>query len=196
MKSPVKIYIILFFLNSSLYAQNSFKNNFSIKPFNANAIGLGLGMQYERYLDSSRNFSLVIPVDFSVELTETNWNNDQFGINTNPGLRLYFKEPRAFNWYIGTSIIIGTSRESGIGYDWQLQKDFTYIQNRFQFGTYVNVGFKGTIAKRFTYNVELGNGIRLIDKYTTTMDGLQQPISNTNRSKYIASILAGIGYNF
>lgn len=133
MKSFVKGLTILFCLTSSLYAQNSYLNNFSIKPFNANAIGLGLGMQYERYLDSSRNFSFVLPVDFSVELTETNWNNDQFGINTNPGVRLYFKEPRTFNWYIGTSLLVGTSRESGIGYDWQLQKEFSYTQNRFQF---------------------------------------------------------------
>lgn len=195
MKLPIRVYLLFFSLTSSLYAQNNYKNNFSLKPFNANAIGLGLGMQYERYLDSSRNFSFVLPVDFSLELTETNWNNDQFGINTNPGVRLYFKEPRSFNWYIGTSLILGHSNETQWSHD-PVGVPIKISTVRLQFGTYVNVGFKGTITNRFTYNVELGNGLRLVDKFTTKVDNIVQPNFSYNRGKYIASVCAGFGYNF
>lgn len=191
MKKSIFIAIIALVYSSS-FGQYS-KNNLTLKPFNANNIGLGIGFHYERYIDSSQNLSLVIPFNYSFEIANSNKyggniNDNSFGIDINPGIRFYFVEPRNFNWYIGSSFIFG--------YENVDIKDLnnTVLNNysRNIFGSLINVGFKGTIKQKFTYNVEFGNGLKFIDKISSTSNIIYP---NPN-SRYMASIMAGFGYNF
>lgn len=192
-KSIIVLCSLIAFINSNAQQNLKFKNNLTIKPFNANNIGLGIGIHYERYLDSTNNFSLVFPVNYSFEVANNNYgggyNNNSFGIDINPGIRFYFVEPRSFNWYIGCSFLYGYENSEYAYYD---PVGSIYYDNytRNTFGSLINVGFKGTIKQRFTYNVEFGNGLKFIDKSSQTT------INMTNNSRYMASILAGFGYNF
>lgn len=167
-----------------------YKNSLMFKPFNISSLGLGMGIMFERYLDNTNNFSITIPVNYVLGVN----NNNQYyygyvveqGFEANPGFRFYFVEPRKFNWYIGTSVMYGITQ--GYSYDVNLGK---YSLNHSIFGSIINVGFKGTIKERFTYNVDMGNGIRLLDKYS-------DPNYNygNNKERYLGSFHVGFGYNF
>jgi hypothetical protein len=68
--------IILFFTTSILiYSQTTFyKNNLGIRPFIFNKNGAGIGVNYERYLDSTNNFSIYMPVDYILAVNNNNNN--------------------------------------------------------------------------------------------------------------------------
>lgn len=195
MKKSILVFTFLVsILNLSSQSKYELKNNISIKPFNANNTGLGIGAHFERYLDSTNNFSIVFPLDYSFEINNNNYNNGMlsnngFGVDINPGFRFYFVEPKAFNWYIGCSFLAGYESINGYYYDWT--GNLIYQNNvKTTFGSLINVGFKGTIKKRFTYNVELGNGIKFVDKNNNSN------FNTGNNSRYMGSISAGFGYSF
>lgn len=191
----------LVFTFSSIWGQDRtnpyLKHNIHFKPFNANSVGVGIGFNYERYLDSTNNFSLVLPIDLSFELTQTNWTGSQFGINTNPGIRFYFVEPRNFNWYMGTSIIVGHSSESSYGYFYNtsINQDTISI-TRDHIGSYVNTGFKGTLKGRLTYGLEIGLGLKIFDRYSQKVNGLAVSNTYNPNSIVLGNINASFGYKF
>jgi len=197
MKKITLVAILVFSIFNSYSQENKtthyYKNNLTLKPFNINSIGVGVGLQYERYLDNTNNFSFVIPFDYSFEVSNANNyglnNSDNYGINTNPGLRFYFVEPRKFNWYLGCSFLLGYENAAYTYYDINGNQINTRATRK-SFGSMINAGFKGTIKDRFTYNLEVGNGIKFIDKYD------QNTYALYNSSRYLGSILVGFGYNF
>jgi hypothetical protein len=174
---------------SHLYA-----NNLTIKPFNANSVGVGIGVQFEKYLDTSHNLSFVLPIDYSFEVSTNNYFTndrvDNFGFDINPGFRFYFVEPRTFNWYIGCSFMLGYENSDFKYYNPNGGYDI-FKSTRTSFGSLINVGFKGTIKDRITYNVEVGNGIKFIEKFSSSIN-----LNYYTNSRYLGSILAGFGYNF
>jgi hypothetical protein len=118
----------------------------TIKPFNANSTGLGMAVQYERYIDSKNNFSIVLPLGYSFSVTNDSSSNfnDQFGIEVNPTLRIYFKEPRSFNWYLGTSVFYGYGNSSAINSQ-------NFNSQQIAIGPMVHIEFIGTIQNIITY---------------------------------------------
>ena len=156
LKTLLVAYILL--IATALSAQDSLrlKNNLTIKPFNASSTGLGMAVQYERYIDSKNNFSIVLPIGYSFSVTNDNSSNfnDQFGIEVNPTLRFYFKEPRSFNWYLGTSVFYGYGYSSAI-----TSQNFSTYQTAI--GPLVHIGFKGTIQNKITYQLDFGNGYKI-----------------------------------
>jgi len=201
MKIHAFIVILVLFSTMNSFCQDSSthfsKNNFTIKPFNANSIGIGMGVQYERYLDKTNNLSLVIPLNYSIELNQFSNEFNHFGIDVNPGVRFYFVEPRAFNWYLGTSVLLGMGRVSGVVNNWN-GDPIEFTSKLFDVCSYVNVGFKGTLEEKFTYNLELGMGMgtRYFNKIVTEPKNIDYLYTGSNTTKLVGQVLVGLGYNF
>ncbi len=193
MKKQILTIALLFATSFLAYSQTAFyKNNLGIRPFIFNKNGAGMGLNYERYLDSTNNFSIYIPADyiFSVVNNEYNYSNyssyEQYGFSFAPSFRIYFKEPRKFNWFLGIGMYYGQSHS----------KNIFYIQEERTIGNMVNFGFKATVKNRVTISLDMGTGIALYNKYDLT--DVSNPTSNysTKNVQSIGSLNFQVGYNF
>lgn len=193
-----QILTITLLLSTSFLAssQTTFnKNNLGVRPYVINNNGVGIGLNYERYLDSTNNFSLYIPLDYILIITNNSTYNtpyyygykEMFGFSFSPSFRIYFKEPRKFNWFVG----IGGYYGYGYYSTYNVKNENTSI------GSIVNYGFKATIKKKVSVSLDIGTGLTLYYKNIFT-DFYQQPNYTKTDSKLrpIGSLNFQVGYNF
>jgi hypothetical protein len=175
---------------SSLIAQEPYlKNNFGFRPLTTNNNGLGIGLQYERYLDSTNNFSVYLPIDYLI-ITNSNYNHygniNESGFSFSPSFRIYFKEPQKFNWFLGVGFYYGNSSHTN--------DDLERTENTF--GNMINFGFKATVKNKVTFGLDLGTGIAFKNKIKTTYYQSNIWPTEDNKIKAIGAINFQLGYNF
>lgn len=190
--------IILFFTTSILtFSQTTFyKNNLGIRPFIFNKNGAGIGINYERYLDSTNNFSIYMPVDYILAVNNNNNNNnnvfmyqdpiEQYGFSVVPSFRIYFKEPRKFNWFLGIGLYYGQSYTRNTNYK---------LEER-TIGNMINFGFKATVKNRVTISLDMGTGIALYNKSDLTYLPNLNNVNSSKKVQSIGSLNFQVGYNF
>jgi hypothetical protein len=168
-----------------------YKNNIGLRPFVINNNGAGIGLNYERYLDSTNNFSIYVPVDI-IFLSSNNVSyfrlggEEHSGFALNPTFRIYFKDPKKFNWYMGVGFYYGESLVK--------LTNRVYHSESKTFGTLVNFGFKSTIKNRVTVCLDLGTGIAFINRKDES--DFQSYYFYDNKPNIIGSLNFQVGYNF
>lgn len=196
-----KSILLISFITLSLFSFSQTKNNISLRPIAFNNDGLGMGIQFERYLDSEKYFSFVMPIDLLViaNPSESNVSNsfvkNSIGIASNPSLRFYFRQPRSLNWYISFGLY-GSSTNTSFDTT-QYNNGWVNIlnYNQFSFGTLTNIGFKSTINKRISLGAEFGMGLGLLHNYTIKyVDGTIY--NSPNKIRALTNLNLQIGYNF
>lgn len=187
---------LLFFTTSVFaFSQTTFyKNNIGIRPFVVNKNGVGMGLNYERYLDSTNYFSFYLPADFIMAVNNNNNNGffsyedpiDQYGFSVAPSFRIYFKEPRKFNWFLGIGVYYGQS---------YIRNSFYKMEER-TIGNMVNFGFKATVKNKLTISLDMGTGIALYNKSDFTYLPVPGNSSSSKKVQSIGSLNFQVGYNF
>jgi hypothetical protein len=168
-----------------------------VRPFVVNKNGVGMGLNYERYLDSSNNFSIYVPADILLSVINNNdvyinsiiYNTvpiEQYGFSVAPSFRIYFKEPRKFNWFLGIGLYYGQS---------YLRNSFYKLEER-TIGNMVNFGFKATVKKKVTISLDMGTGLALYNKSDYTESSNPNNVLSSKKVQSIGSLNFQIGYNF
>jgi hypothetical protein len=196
MKKIVKtIFVIIFIANQVVASDSIFlkKNNIGLRPLAANSQGVGMGITFERYLDSSQNFSLVIPFDyiFYTSLQRNNiLSNNTFshsGFTLMPSFRIYFKSPRTFNWFIG----IGPY----YSYTHFIEAYNTYESREYAVGSITNIGFKTTIKNKVSVSFDIGTGILFSDRIEN-IDYISNISYQSNSVQGLLALGLNVGYIF
>lgn len=171
------------------------KNNIGIRPLSINTNGLGMGFQFEHYLDSERYFSIVLPIDILfLENSSSNYSRNEvessLGFTGNPSLRFYFKKPTNTNWYLSFGPYASYISSS-------INGNFSGIvsSSRTTIGSMTNMGFKTTINKKISIGAEFGIGLGVFNKnsYEYT-NGIK--VTDPNKIEMLSNLNVQLGYNF
>ncbi len=149
-------------------------NILRLSPITVMDIGVGFGLSYERLLDKHQMVGLVLPVHVLLE----NDGDDFFGggnyyngnethayVYFTPGLKIYPFGQRRVTYAVGPSLMLGY----GGGKEWRYDGT-TYGQRidvrRLRMGMLVNNYVNFQIGPSFNLGLELGLGVRYLDRET------------------------------
>ncbi len=185
----LKQILFCFFFSISIYICKSqpidtnelkYNNTLTLKAFNANSYGLGIGSHYERKLDSMHQLSLTLGVNLALLEREGR-------INIEPGIKHYFSPQSIYKLYSGFSIFLGQDIYGSSTYlgDSLISKT-EWIRTRI--GPLFNLGIKRNF-KRLSVQLESSIGYSTID-----INRFEHPLSFDSR--LLGGAWLGFGYNF
>lgn len=170
------------------YTNNYGANILRLSPITAMDIGVGFGLSYERILDRQGMVGLVLPVHLILENDgddflngNGDWDNTHAYVYFTPGLKIYPFGQRKVTYAVGPNLMLGY----GGGKEWYY--DGYYSQRvdvtRLRLGMLVNNYVNFQLGPSFNLGLELGLGVRYLDR--ETVDYPTFPYSNTTRNNGI-----------
>lgn len=165
------------------------KNIISFAPIQmTNLSPVGIGIQYERFLDQRGMFSLYIPlaVSFYEDYHYYSYNydhqKDRAFTFLYPGLKIYpGGSSRKVSYSIGASMALGFGRQS-VDYDYYYSPYYSsYMpyhteEDVFQAGFLVNNGLNIQATKSFYLGIELGLGVFYYSSSSRSYDATDEPM--------------------
>lgn len=151
-------------------------NILRLSPITVMDIGVGFGISYEKILGAQQMVGIVVPVHLMLEDNGNGFfsgngnyvSNTQSYIYFTPGLKIYPFGQRKVTYAVGPSLMVGY----GGGKDWRYdpltgyttdQVDVTKLRMGILVNNYVNF----QIGPSFNLGLELGIGVRYLDRETT-----------------------------
>lgn len=147
-------------------------NILRISPITAMDVGVGFGLSYERILDRQQMIGLVLPFHLLLENDgDTFFNGNNGSDNTRayfyftPGLKIYPFGQRRVTYAVGPSLMLGY----GGGKEWRYDgMNYGSVDmTKFRLGMLVNNYVNFQIGPSFNLGLELGLGVRYLDRETT-----------------------------
>lgn len=151
------------------------KNKIDFSPFKAFDSGPGIGISYERILDKSGYFGLLLPFTLTIS------DSDYFPIVTESSDddQMYYFSPTLKIYPFGQKRVtysVGPTLYAGIGKKWHTYSEYdqatgVYIsrdekRDRFRMGMIVNNFVNFQITKHFQIGLNAGVGPRYVDRLT------------------------------
>lgn len=170
------------------------KNIISFAPIQmTNLSPVGIGIQYERFLDQKGMFSLYLPLAISFY---EEYSNYYYGYNRQkdraytylyPGLKIYpGGSSRKVSYSIGASLALGFGRKT-VNYDYYyypyyssyMYPSYPYAtgeEDVFQAGFLVNNGLNIQATKAFYLGIEVGIGVMYYTNSSNSYDYSDEPM--------------------
>lgn len=161
-----------------------------ISPITAMDIGVGFGLSYEKIFGREQMVGLVLPAYlmigadngggdpiFNPGMYSSNNNNNLY-FYFNPGLKIYPFGQRRVNYAVGPSLMFGY----GGGTEWRYDGTYNYQEQvdvtKLRLGMLVNNYINFQLTRGFNLGVELGIGVRYIDRETEDRGYYRQTYNN------------------
>lgn len=148
-------------------------NILRLSPITAMDVGVGFGLSYERILDRQQMIGLILPFHLLLENDGDAFFNGNNGEHDNthayfyftPGLKIYPFGQRRVTYAVGPSLMLGY----GGGKEWRYDgMNYGSVDvEKFRLGMLVNNYVNFQIGPSFNLGLELGLGVRYLDRETT-----------------------------
>jgi hypothetical protein len=178
-------------------------NILRLSPITAMDIGVGFGLSYERILDRNQMIGLVLPVHLMLENDGDDFFNGNYNSNDDthayvyftPGLKIYPFGQRRVTYAVGPSLMLGY----GGGREWRYDGS-TYGQRvdvtKLRLGMLVNNYVNFQIGTSFNLGLELGLGVRYLDRETVDYPYPYSSVTVNNGLEATGQFSMTLGFRF
>jgi hypothetical protein len=181
-------------------------NILRLSPLTLMDVGVGFGLSYERFLDKQQMVGLILPVHLLLEDSDEHFlsgNNYYQNEGTHayvyftPGIKIYPFGQRRVTYAVGPSLLLGY----GGGKEWRYDGYYPYGQRvdvtRFRLGMMVNNYVNFQIGPSFNLGLELGLGVRYLDRETVDYEAPFMIRNTTNNGiEATGQFSMTLGYRF
>lgn len=174
-------------------------NILRISPLTVMDIGVGFGLSYERILDKQGMVGLILPVHLLLENNNDGFfNGNSYEEFTNtyvyftPGLKIYPFGQRRVTYAVGPNLMLGY----GGGKQWDYSRNIPeqIDVTKFRLGMMVNNYVNFQLGPSFNLGLELGLGVRYLDRETRDLP--LGSISHNNGIEATGQFSMTLGYRF
>lgn len=174
-------------------------NSITVSPFMAMDYGVGVGLSYEKILGAKGYLGLILP--FSLMLDGNNspgYRYNASGLNPSfyftPGLKIYPFGQSRLTYAFGPSFMLNYGRCNSAWYT-NFPVEGAKV-SWLRMGALINNYLNFQVTRSISLGLEMGLGVRFIDRQTYTEPTLPDPVKMEGKVKPTGRFALTIGFRF
>lgn len=174
-------------------------NSITFSPFTVMDYGVGIGLSYEKIFGGNKQLGLILP--FSLMLDGKNspvyrYNDSGFNasIYFTPGLKIYPFGQSRLTYAFGPSFMLNYGRRSSVWYTGFPVEgaEVSWLRMGVMVSNYLNF----QVTRFLNFGLEMGLGVRFMDKHSYTEPGMTNPVTLNGSGKPTGRFALTIGFRF